>query len=355
MIRSLTPAQLRAVGIEAVDDVDDVTLPRSADLGLMPAAPTHLERAQTLERAVRAGDVVVARIECPVLRRAALPVFCVGPDAIAIGGTANVRSVVDGCDHVNLFDGDPTTWLFFNPDAVALVTRPAGLAVLIGRSASGFTFGAPRMLQTDAPIVDAQAPRTAPLVPPTMLTTVELDPWLRRLVDEWLQTALPWGHLVGAALVARLALNVDLQGGDARLAQPRTWARSWTAHERESAWRLAAVAVRELREGIDAMVDDVEEDDDVDVACDRFVSLCEDRDDLEAVLLLLDEAGVLDRVQRHVLALDKRAAEVALPVVASNERLRRAAEVDASDGAWWLAFDDDGGDDDDDDNDSNPA
>ena len=164
------------------------------------------------------------------------------------------------------------------------------------------------------------------------------EDWLKDVVDAHLTRETTWGSVTAAALLSRIsAISADPERVDERVAQPRRWARSWSAAEQRSVTDLAVARVDRLLSDLERLERSLSEDALNDEIVDVVEDVCTQREVLQGVAALLWEAGALGRLPDALAVLDERGDAIAalLPVIADpSDLLEAAAALDAD--AWWT-------------------
>lgn len=159
----------------------------------------------------------------------------------------------------------------------------------------------------------------------------------RDAATRWVETVLA-GRLArllrAGSARQRLEAMRAAEGGDAA-SRARTWLRQLTPVQRALIERFALVRAGRLAARLEDELDALGPDDEGLPA--RWRSLCHERDDLEGVRVLLQEAGTGGNVGGALRRADEigRAIRFSWPpgLDADDERLRRVSEGDP--GAWW--------------------
>jgi hypothetical protein len=225
--------------------------------------------------------------------------------------------------------------------ATAVVVRAGLDAVLLRTTADGVS-------------VHGVTPPEACLSPLQVMPSVATwagacrDGWLAEQVAPLVSSDDPWPQVVAAGMLARLAMPADASEArawlaaaragtaDASMIEPRRWAASLPADDRAALSRQAVVECAALCLDIEDVEDAVHAsspgwDDEVRTLAHR-------RDDLEAVLLLLDAAGDAADLRQALVAVDRAGFLLGLAVPTGaglqDERLRRAGVKDPD--AWWA-------------------
>ncbi|BCS35448.1 hypothetical protein TBR22_A46750 [Luteitalea sp. TBR-22] len=225
--------------------------------------------------------------------------------------------------------------------AAAVIVRAGADAVLL-------------RLTNDGVSVHGVTPPEACLSPLQSMPSVETwagacrDGWLAEQVAPLATSGDPWTHVVAAGMLARLATPADatearawladVRAGraDASVVAPRRWAASLSADDRAALSRQAVAECASLCLDIEDVEDDVHAsapgwDDEVRALAHR-------RDDLEAVLVLLDAASAADDLRLALVEVDRAGFLLGLAIPhgsgLQDERLRRAGLKDP--GAWWA-------------------
>lgn len=174
------------------------------------------------------------------------------------------------------------------------------------------------------------------------------DGWLAEQVAPLVTSDDPWTQVVAAGMLARLATPSDAAEArvwldaaragtaDASVVEPRRWAASLTADDRFALSRQAVAECASLCLDIEDVQDAVHAsspgwDDEVRALAHR-------RDDLEAVLLLVDAGGDVTELRQALVPVDRAGLLLGLAVPTGaglqDERLRRAGLKDPA--AWWA-------------------
>jgi len=233
---------------------------------------------------------------------------------------------------------DPTTVLLdLRPSAAAggAIVLPSGEGLLIAAGPNGLEvtriygeLSLPPFAEIRSPVVDWIAAHHAP--------------WLRDEIQARLERADAWQHAVAVGLFARHAPATDRGARDpasqADLVRPRRWAHGLRPAEVQTIELLLRAEVERLLAAIDDLAETM--------ACDDswwradLVAICQGRDDVEGVRILLNEAGAGAAVAASVELLDVTGARFvqSLPVVLSidDPRLREVARFDPT--AWWATL-----------------
>jgi hypothetical protein len=187
--------------------------------------------------------------------------------------------------------------------------------------------------------VVAGGPRTPPVeiaAPVASWLSDEHPPWLRRAVETRLGQPSPWRQAAAVGLVARLAAPLRAAPAAADLAGPRRWVRGLGPGQLDALELLLRTEVERL---LLAAADLART-----MACDdrgwrsALVELCQGRDDVEGVRILLNEAGAGAALAGAIRDLDDAGARLvrSLPVRLriDDARLREVRALDEA--AWWA-------------------
>jgi len=211
---------------------------------------------------------------------------------------------------------------------------------------------------------DGDGCRYRKLVPvPSPLPHSDVAAWPGASEPEWLRgeclgrilSGEPWQQVVAAGLVLRYqpeawsrervrALFERIREGtsDPEAERPRRWALDWTAAEAAAVEDAAVGDAIRLRTRLEGLREDVEIEASGGVGDAAWraelTAVCESRDDLEGVRLLLAARRAGQRLDSVLTALDRAAGAFVHslpPLGLSNSRLTRAREI--VEGAWWVA------------------
>jgi hypothetical protein len=122
---------------------------------------------------------------------------------------------------------------------------------------------------------------------------------------------------------------------DETLARPRRWIRGLTPEQIRTVEQLALAEADRLMEALDEVVEATES-----ATTDwssEWVALCQSREDLEGVRVLLTEVGRHEALGRALATLDREGRRTSLGIplarVPADEKLSRAHRIDPD--AWW--------------------
>lgn len=190
----------------------------------------------------------------------------------------------------------------------------------------------------------------SPIAAPVMkwCADAHADPWLTSLVEQKLAQDDPWQTAAAAAVFdrfyefsdtaeARTAMQKLLAGQVVeRLAWPSQWVRQLSADERRTIEELAVAEVGLLLGGLEVLEGRLSPDD--STWRGELLDLLHERDDLEAVAVLLSEASAGQRLTSVLPPLDEAGQSflAALPWRPhfDDERLQRVLMRDPA--AWWA-------------------
>lgn len=180
----------------------------------------------------------------------------------------------------------------------------------------------------------------------------ELDPWLFAEVTERANLDDPWNNTVIVGMCARLVegpiewtrevvrkIMVEHKPVE-ELAFPRRWARKLTKRQLDTIESFTMASIDMAHALLDTIEDNMD--------CDNegwwmdILRLCQEREELECVDLLLREAG-RTRIRSCLEALDREGSRLvaSIPVrhTFDDELLRRSAQRE-QDLAWWCRMSD---------------
>jgi hypothetical protein len=122
------------------------------------------------------------------------------------------------------------------------------------------------------------------------------------------------------------------------LAAAHQWLLGLERAQQEQIERLAMAEIDTLARQLDEIVDSAEPDDPTWLWA--LTDLCERRDEVEAVRVLLGTAACRDSLDEQVHAFDTWASDAVEPFLSTvfleSEKLARAAVVDPD--AWWVCL-----------------
>jgi hypothetical protein len=174
------------------------------------------------------------------------------------------------------------------------------------------------------------------------------DSWLAVEVSRRLDVHIEWESALAVGLLARCRRSTperarriverQLRGEiDSDLLRPVDWARALSAVQRDRLEDLALAKVAVLEDALEGLLDDPLPDD--ESWRESVLRACHDRDDIQAVLVLLREIGAGERVQGVLPALDRlgRILIGSIPggLIVDDERLARVTSVAVD--CWWTA------------------
>jgi hypothetical protein len=223
--------------------------------------------------------------------------------------------------------------------ALALEGPPGRAIVLLAEEAGLAVIECIRPLESEA----------ARLVIPVEDWLEGTDAWLQARVRERRGLDDPWEDVACAGMLARLVqldpaatratVEAHLMGRpDPVLSRPRAWIRGHGTELARELEGLAVSRIEELLQVLEALDDPLEPS---DPAWRRdLLLLCQGRDDLEGVRLLMEEAGAAGPLGSVVAALDRKAGPFVRSLPAhvgfDDEQIRRAAALDPE--AWWASL-----------------
>lgn len=192
-------------------------------------------------------------------------------------------------------------------------------------------------------------PPLAALNPPAdLLEGLAESAWLSEAVQARLDHRDPWQNAVAAGLIARYAtsptfLEKFFRGEvEEAVARPRRWARAWSEDEARTVVHLAQAEVDMLLLDIQKLSETIAPDDGQWVS--NLVELCQRRDALEGVRILLAECGQARDIEDMLQILDEenRLFVISLPVVVElhDKWLAAVRELALSTGSdcWWTVL-----------------
>jgi hypothetical protein len=224
-----------------------------------------------------------------------------------------------------------------------LVTSPGGVLVVYA-DASGLTCELLEIEVDQVLDVEPFAEVTAPIA--TWLTHLD-DRWLHDQVTARLVAPTSWDYGSVAGMLTRLVEFRDPRAAVQRIlagqpeplhAEPRKWARALPPPQLRTLQSLALAEVDILHEAIRELRKSV--DNDEPEWQGEWSYLCQRRDDLESVRVLLHEAGADARLSEALRRLDREGELLRLALPWTDDLVdERASRIGSRDpGAWWGTF-----------------